>query len=243
LEHVSTDRYEYTPDGKSSMVRGGIGAIRLGDKQMGSERIYFLGASSNGIAHEGIPVALPGSEYRRLIHPIKDFGGCRARLVGTLRTITDELPKFHFGPSIPRYCFFAEEATPAEQSGPVKLLTTTAIMFGLNHKEEFGTKAWTFCTFDPGAEAAVQTAASWLYDYAARLAGGGETYIQTYIGTYIKEQTNVAGDKIDVHGSGNTIVNRSTVSNAFNRVKAAHSEDIAKALLDVEAAITHQSVI
>jgi hypothetical protein len=47
----------------------------------------------------------------------------------------------------------------------------------------------------------------------------------------------VAGDKIDVRGSGNTIVNRSTVSNAFNRVKAVHSEDVAKALLDVEAAI------
>jgi hypothetical protein len=47
----------------------------------------------------------------------------------------------------------------------------------------------------------------------------------------------VAGDKIDVPGSGNTIVNRSTVNNAFNKVKAAHSEEVAKALLDVEAAI------
>ena len=87
------------------MVRGGIGAIRLGDKQMGSERIYFLGASSNGIAHEGIPVALPGSEYRRLIHPIKDFGGCRARLVGTLRTITSSprpMPLRSAPPSIRR---------------------------------------------------------------------------------------------------------------------------------------------
>jgi hypothetical protein len=63
------------------------------------------------------------------------------------------------------------------------------------------------------------------------------TYIETYIGTYIRERTNVAGDKIDVRGSGNTIVNRSTVNNAFNKVKVAHSEEVAKALLDVEAAI------
>jgi hypothetical protein len=63
------------------------------------------------------------------------------------------------------------------------------------------------------------------------------TYIETYIQTYIKEQTNVTGDKIDVRGSGNTIVNRSTVNNAFNKVKAAQSEEVAKALLEVETAI------
>jgi hypothetical protein len=66
--HVATDRDEYTPEGKASMVRGGIGAIRLGEKQVGSELMYFLGASSNGIAHQGIPIALPNSEYKRVIH-------------------------------------------------------------------------------------------------------------------------------------------------------------------------------
>jgi hypothetical protein len=59
------------------------------------------------------------------------------------------------------------------------------------------------------------------------------TYIETYIGEYI----TVKGDKIDVHGSGNTIVNRSTVSHAFNRVSASHDKEVAKALLDVETEI------
>jgi hypothetical protein len=62
-------------------------------------------------------------------------------------------------------------------------------------------------------------------------------YIHTYIHTYIGEQTNVAGDKIDVRGSGNIIIDHSTVRDAFNRVKTAHDEEVAKALLDVEAAI------
>jgi hypothetical protein len=291
--YIATDRDEYTPEGKASMVRGGIGAIRLGEKQVGSELMYFLGASSNGIAHQGIPIALPNSEYKRVIHAIKDRGGCRARLVGTLRTITDELPQLHYARSIPRYCFFTEEAQPGKPSAPKELLTTTAIMFGLDKEPHerwnyirtddpsLVDKSWTFCSFDPGAsKTAAQTAASWLYDYATRYSHKdpkiltdfdehyalftcpvefplrdivrGEvdwetlraynkleagSYIETYIGTYIKEQTNVAGDNINVHGSGNTVVNRSTVNNAFNRVKAAHSEDIAKALLDVEAAI------
>jgi hypothetical protein len=53
----------------------------------------------------------------------------------------------------------------------------------------------------------------------------------------VGEQTNVAGDKIDVHGSGNTIVNRSTVTHAFNRVKATHTDEVAEMLLEIEAAI------
>jgi hypothetical protein len=293
-KHIAEDRDEYTPEGKASMVRGGIGAIRLGEKPVGSELIYFLGASSNGIAHQGIPIALPKSEYRRVIHAIKDHGGCRARLVGTLRTMTDELPKFYYGPSIPRYCFFAEEAKPGKPSGAKELLTTTAIMFGLNKEphERWGAyptdspslidKSWTFCSFDPGAsKTAARTAAGWLYDYATRYSHRDDpkiltdfdehyalftcpvefplkdivrgkvdwetlraynklepgTYIETYIGTYIEENTTVAGDKIEVHGSGNIIVNRSTVQSAFTRVAAKHDDETAKALLQVEAAI------
>src|ERR1700687_5226333 len=48
--HVAHDRDEYTPEGKASMVRGGIGAIRLAEKKVEGSFIYFLGASSNGIS-------------------------------------------------------------------------------------------------------------------------------------------------------------------------------------------------
>ena len=285
LQYVARDRDEYLPSGKYSMVSGGIGAIRLGEKQVDSDLMYFLGASSNGIAHQGIPIALPGSEYKRVISQIKDRGGCRARLVGKLRTMTDELPKFAFERSIPRYCFFADEAKPTKPSGPQELITTTAIMYGVDQRYADPSlvvdKSWTFCSFNPGAsKEAAQTAASWLYDYATRyshkdpkiltdfdehyslfachvefpltdivrgkvdwetlraydkvIAG---TYIKTYIGTYIAEQINVAGDNFKVIGSGNTIVSRSKVQNAFNRVQAAHNEDVAKALVEIEEAI------
>jgi len=50
---------------------------------------------------------------------------------------------------------------------------------------------------------------------------------------------NIMGDKIEVHGSGNTIVNRATVIHAFNRVKATQGEEVAKLLLEVEAAINN----
>src|SRR5271165_273634 len=109
-KHVAFFRGEYTPKGKGSMVRGGIGAFRLAEKRIEEGLFYFLGASSNGIAHQGIPIAMPQDEYDQVMPAIIDHGGCRARLVGRLRTVTEDLPQLYFGPSVPRYCFFAEEA-------------------------------------------------------------------------------------------------------------------------------------
>ena len=292
--HVARDRDEYTPEGKASMVRGGVGAIRLAEKKVEENLTYFLGASSNGIAHQGIPIAMLQDEYNQVMPAIVDHGGCRVGLVGRLRTMTEDLPQLYFGPSVPRYCFFTEEATLKKPSESKKLLTTAAIMFRINKKpdERWGAlptddpavvdKSWTFCSFDPGAsKTGAQTAASWLYDYAKRysridpailtdfdehynlfscpvefplkdIVRGAVnwetlraykklypgTYIDKYYEVYIKEYTAMhQGDKIDVHGSGNTIVNRSTVQNAFNRVAAKHDEDIAKALLQIETAI------
>ena len=64
----------------------------------------------------------------------------------------------------------------------------------------------------------------------------GGTYIEN-IETYIKEFRHMEGDQITVHGSGNTIVNRSIVQNAFNKVKADHDEETANALKQVEEEI------
>ena len=47
----------------------------------------------------------------------------------------------------------------------------------------------------------------------------------------------MTGDKINVHGSGNTIVNRSSVQNAFNKVKDDYDEETANALKRVEEEI------
>jgi glycerate-2-kinase len=58
----------------------------------------------------------------------------------------------------------------------------------------------------------------------------------TYI-EYIESQVKIMGDQINATGSGITIVNRSTVQNAFNRVKSEYGEETAKALTLVEQAI------
>ena len=182
--HISLERNEYLPAGKVSMVRGGIGAIRLAEKQINGTITHFLGASSTGIAHQGIPVALPAEEYRKAMPLIKKHGGCRATLTGSLQTVTEDFPALSYDRSLPRYCFFAEDIKIIEPSQSGKLMTTVASMFTTQTEEYVGynfnrnddpnvvAKSWTFCSFNPGESGrTVQDAAEWLFDYAKRYSG------------------------------------------------------------------------
>jgi hypothetical protein len=169
------------PEGKASMVRGGIGAIRLAERRIDGAQTYFLGASSNGIAHQGIPIALPAGSYGDVMPAIKEHGGCRVKLVGTLQSVTDQHPQLQFDPNVPRYCFLADEAIFRHPSAPDDLLTTVAIMFGVdkgagerwdsraNDDHDILDKSWTFCSFNPSSSGSgEQRAASWLFDYVKR---------------------------------------------------------------------------
>lgn len=284
---MSKDRDEYLPHGKTSMVRGGIGAIRLAEKTINGSKIYFLGASSTGIAHQGIPIALLSDEYCKVIPIIRERGGCQVKLVGSLQTMTttENYPLLNFDGDIPRYCLFAEAVTVKKPSIHNELLTTAAIMFTVRKATRHSydrDKSWTFCSFHPGLPRERKRAVEWLIDYARRYSydeptiltdfdehygfpcrvefpisdivrgtvdwetlcvyrqrfSGGYTYIEKYI-EYIgkHEENKVTGDQINVHGSGNTVVNRSIVQNAFNKVKTEYDEETANALKRVEEEI------
>jgi hypothetical protein len=189
---VSPDRNEYLPEGKKSMVRGGIGAIRLAERHVRGHTLCFLGASSTGIAHQGVPVALPPEEYRKVMSIIKDTGGCRAKIVGSLQTLSEGMPVLRYGSEVPRYCLFAEEVSPiAPARGD--MLTTVAVMFsteGMQHRRwemrnednlKIMSKSWTFCSFRPGSsERLLDDAAAWLMDYAARYSRGAPSILTDF---------------------------------------------------------------
>jgi len=286
---ISSERHEYLPEGKTSMVRGGIGAIRLAEKTINGSKIHFLGASSTGIAHQGIPIALPSEEYRKVMPIIREKGGCQVKLVGSLQTMTttEHYPSLYFNKDMPRYCLFAEEVTVKKASIHNELLTTVAIMFTAREGERrynHEGKSWTFCSFHPGSPRRDERsrAVKWLLNYARRYShnnptiltdfdehydfpcrvefpisdivrgtvdwetlsvykqrfSGGDTYIQEYIREYREyKEIKVTGDHINIHGSGNTVVSRSIVQNAFNKVKTEYDDETANALKRVEEEI------
>jgi hypothetical protein len=186
---ISSSRDEYTPSGKGAMVRGGIGCIRLNERQIRGERMFFLGATSTGTAHQGVPVALPESGYRKVIARIKEDGCCPATLVGSLDSLADEMPSFEFDAEIPRYCFVTNDLTVGDRNNSEELVATAAIMFSTERSDQEGPmhgqpqmigRSWTFCSFRPGSNRAVLEAAEWLTDYARRYSSKDPTVLTDF---------------------------------------------------------------
>jgi hypothetical protein len=113
-----------------------------------------------------------------VILQIKDLGGCRAKIIGHLQSLTAGSPNLNYSSGVPRYCFVADEIYVKRLSTPDDLLTTVAVMFSAppriphpsppvkNHLIEH--KSWSFCSFNPGSANGIHNAAEWLFDYASR---------------------------------------------------------------------------
>ena len=294
--YVSPNRTEYNPDGKQCMVLGGVGSLRLLPKQVGGRDIYFLGASSTGISHQGIPVGFLEREYLRLMDAVKQDGGCVADIKATVRALpvdTDALIRLEYGRDIPKYYLTAEKVLSVKKIDRT-LMTTVSAMFpstkwadGVGESEEYYAdgfvtelnKKWSFYSFNPSAQNRNERdAAEWLVDYANRygyspsvLSDFDEHYdhfaglvpvefpvkqvVESVVsmsrlrayerhyqmgyggGITIFTEAVVQGDNFSNIGAGATIVNRSTVQNAFNRVQQAHGDDVAQALKQVETEV------
>ena len=166
---------------KLKMVLGGVGSVRLGSKKVDDAETHFLGATSTGAVHEGIPVALDKEQYRALIEPIKKTGGCITNLTGSLKLLPTNLSIFQYSRDVPKYCLFAEDFEIIESSPENRLLANVAIMFPspyFDYEDPDKTqlkldgyttnmaKMWSFCSFNPGSKKSLREAVDWLKDYA-----------------------------------------------------------------------------
>ena len=67
------------PHGKSAMIAGGLGCLRLAMKTMGGAEVKFLSASSTGMAHAGIVVAVRANDYASIGGLIAELAAFAAR--------------------------------------------------------------------------------------------------------------------------------------------------------------------
>lgn len=164
---------EYLPDGKSHMVRGGIGSLRLGAKRIGPDTMYFLGASSTGISHQGIPVVLHEMDYAQLIGTIHAYGGCVANVVGTLQIFQSSVMaqdnyNLRYDQKVPRYCLVVDRVDTVRPSDTSILLATVAIIFPASIETTVFKKAWSYASFNPGLAGNLDAAVEWLKSYVER---------------------------------------------------------------------------
>lgn len=93
----------FTPQGKSRMLLGGIGCIRLRDQEIPEGKVWFMSASSTPVAHEGFPLALPDFFYQKYIDQIINEGAISCTVTGHLRFLPDQLNTlFRDYPNVPQ---------------------------------------------------------------------------------------------------------------------------------------------
>ena len=81
----------FNPYGKLEMLKGGIGSIRMQDKVIEGERLWFMTVSSTCTAHEGFPIALPDHYYGQMIDQVITNGVAACTITGALRFVPDML--------------------------------------------------------------------------------------------------------------------------------------------------------
>jgi hypothetical protein len=158
------DQVYFSPAGKASMIRGGVGAVRLRPREIAGEAHYFMTASSNGVCHEGFPVLVPRRFYGPLKARILDEGAAPVTLSGEMRYVREDTATF-FGQrrQIPLLYLHVDDLQILEKprSDVTAYLVSVAVSFAGEFEGHQGLYA-TFASFDPAERDGLAQASAWL---------------------------------------------------------------------------------
>jgi hypothetical protein len=163
MEQIDGEVY-FNPAGKASMIRGGIGAVRLRPREIAGEPHYFMTASSNGTCHEGFPVLVPRRFYGPLKARILDEGAAPVTLSGEMRYIPkDTLTFFEQHREIPLLYLHVDDLRVLEKprAEVTSYLISVAVSFAGEFEGQQGLYA-TFASFDPAKRDDLAQASAWL---------------------------------------------------------------------------------
>ena len=165
--------YVYSPHGKTMMLDGGIGCIRLRPKQLPVGQVWFMGATSEPIAHQGIPVALPDDLYQEAIEKIVVEGAVRCTLTGQLRHVPSNFDPLYRGlVGIPQLYVLVDQLEPSTPTSAAWFMADGAVLVEAKSGGRPPEGTWdmadgiyaAFVSFFPRMPNAVSVAARWLAD-------------------------------------------------------------------------------
>jgi hypothetical protein len=184
---------ELRPNEKESMIKGGLGSLRLGPKKIEGETKHILGLSSSAISHQGIPLLINQTLYVKIVNEIKEKGLTCVNLTGSLRLIPSDNfgIKVRYNKNVPKYCIEAEEIETIKFS-PISPQVSIAILYN-KHESDWGSNyGHSFCTFEPiQRDNQLKLAIEWLNDYAVRYSGDVEPNIIGDFDEYYEHFTSV----------------------------------------------------
>jgi hypothetical protein len=161
---------DYLPQGKVSMIQGGIGTFRLPPLELPGGPVHVLGATSDGICHSGIPIVLNSEQYGAVIPDIREHGGTIVDISGIMRVIP-EVVRHHTH----RLVLEAIDIQPQKKVVPSTSVEATACIAFYTKKSPTELPfpdAFSFITFRPGMADALDAAVRWLESYACRFSEG-----------------------------------------------------------------------
>lgn len=164
----------YDPYGKSKMIEGGIGCVRLKDVSLPDGRTWFMGATSSDAVHEGIPISLTDEQHRRYIEDI-----ARGRFVRDLTARVRLMPAAFEGmyeeaTHLPQVYLEIEQIDVPPRSRPFEpkgYWVSAAV--GFRSEEHRDSLLATYTTFRNGDERSLKDSVEWLNDVYVRKAFGG----------------------------------------------------------------------
>ena len=157
----------FNPWGKASMIRGGVGNVRLRPRLIGGEPHYFMTASSSGTCHDGFPMLLPRRFYGPLKARLVKDGAVPVTLSGEMRYLYENAPTlFEQRRDIPLLYLHVDkiEILPAPRQEVHAFSVSVAISFAGRFEEQEGIFA-TFATFNPAKAASLAHAVNWLESF------------------------------------------------------------------------------
>jgi TIR domain-containing protein len=174
--------YVYDPYGKSLLLDGGVGCIRLKPKQAPAGPVWFMGASSTPVAHEGIPVALPDNLYSEFIEQVVFRGSLRCTMTGRIMFIPPDFdPLYRDLVGIPQVYLLVDALESPRIETDVRFVANGAVMIEAQSTGHRPHGSWdltdgiyaAFVSFNPSGPAAIQDAAEWLAEtYVGELLAG-----------------------------------------------------------------------
>jgi hypothetical protein len=164
LERTPQGDAYFNPYGKASMLRGGIGAVRLRPRRIANEAHFYMTASSNGVCHEGFPVLIPRHFYSQLKPRLLQEGAVPVNLSGEMRYLLQDLPSFFSDHrEIPQLYLHVDElqVLPSPRADVSSYAVSVAISFVGEFRGNEGLYA-TFATFDPSSNESLARTINWL---------------------------------------------------------------------------------
>lgn len=163
----------YTPQGKLSMLSGGVGCVRFKPLELKKGGTSWLMSATSTLApDEGVPLLVGNDDYLSLSDDLQQCGAFRCDIIGRTRFVREEFKDlFSIRSGIPRLYV---EVSKIKRLEPIRFPGVVSVAASFLSSFEGRPRIYaSYASFDPALPGARKGAAQWLKEeYVGRLYSG-----------------------------------------------------------------------